>query len=116
MSHTEGKLSVCSEDGTLIRQANGDAIADTLWSSGFDEANARRLVACWNALLPVPTEWLEQYNRDPNVDSVITENAKLRIERDELVKALRDVAENRGMSSARYREIKNMLAKYTEQS
>jgi hypothetical protein len=77
MSHTEGKLSVCSEDGTLIRQANGDAIADTLWSSGFDEANARRLVACWNYCIGMSIEHLEA-KHDWKIEArVLTKNGEL---------------------------------------
>lgn len=89
MSAYTGKLK---HEGHYILEEDGGAIGVF---GGTDPANAIRLVACWNALTQVPTEWLEQYNRDPNVDSVvdsiITENDKLRIERDELVALLYDL-------------------------
>lgn len=47
------------------------------------KANARRIVACVNALEGVPTEWLESYTAG-NVENVLQENARLKQERDEL--------------------------------
>lgn len=59
MKHTKGKLEV---DGMFIQDEEGWCIADLTGSSKDDEEvedNARRLVACWNALEGVPTDWLE---------------------------------------------------------
>lgn len=55
-------------------------------------ADARRIVACVNALEGVPTEWLESYTTG-NVENVLQENARLKQERDEavaLVEVMRD--------------------------
>lgn len=50
------------------------------------EANARRIVACVNALAGVPTEWLEGFTLS-NIDNVVQENAGLKQQRDELLAA-----------------------------
>lgn len=133
MSHTEGKLI---QKGNFAYQ-----LMHAGWRKGeeqfknrlsfqvyadkdageTDEDITRRLVACWNALMPVPTEWLEQYNRDPNVDSVvdsiITENDKLRIERDELVGILRRTVKYANRKPFNLtKEIDAVLTKYQEAS
>lgn len=49
-AHTEGRLVV---SGNIVRGADGNgAIADT-------SADARRLAACWNACIGVPTDVIE---------------------------------------------------------
>lgn len=50
------------------------------------KANARRIVACVNALAGVPTEWLEGFTLS-NIDNVVQENARLKQQRDELLAA-----------------------------
>jgi hypothetical protein len=50
----------------------------------------RRIVACVNALSGVPTDWLENYTAG-NVENVIQENARLTLQRDELLAALKDL-------------------------
>jgi hypothetical protein len=49
--HTKGKLTeIHGPDGTSLN----DEFRET-----FSEADARRLVACWNRLLPFSTEQIE---------------------------------------------------------
>ena len=59
--HTEGPLHVIkSRYGWFINAAPSDSgYADCICPVPTGEANARRLVACWNALEGVPTEFLE---------------------------------------------------------
>lgn len=61
MSHTKGKLKA---DGDWIGlESDGDvtvAYIDASDDEETNEANARRLVVCWNALEPYPTELIEK--------------------------------------------------------
>jgi hypothetical protein len=84
MSHTQGKLivrggySIYTEDGTI-------PIADacvTASKKTNDEANARRLVACWNACDILPTETLEIMGNLS--DAIGSEFNKIKAERDSL--------------------------------
>jgi len=92
MGHTEGKVEYQERSDAythIIRGEGYKMIACTpQGSSGTEEADARRLVACWNALDGVPTEWLENYVAG-GAENLLQENAALIKERDELVKALR---------------------------
>ncbi len=97
MSHTEGKLKA---DGALIKNQNGEMVAATEGSQSNHEANARRLVACWNALLPFTTEQVEN-----GIDLV-----KLMQERDELLATLRDLYLNGNAEN-----VESILAKYEEE-
>lgn len=89
--HTQGRLTVnpirldqiCTEDGSAcIAVANRDG-AHPLTVM----ANARRLVACWNACLPIPDEHLdllaEHYEHQKQ------EIVKLQAQRDELLALVR---------------------------
>lgn len=83
MDHTQGKLAANRD---WIGREVGGIVAII---GGFDgvtnEANARRLVACWNALEGVPTEWLENYV-SKDVINVIQENAKFRKAAEDLIR------------------------------
>lgn len=58
MSHTQGKLSVDAHKNIVAE--GGGLVAFPGIAAGFDqEANARRLVACWNACEGISTEELE---------------------------------------------------------
>ena len=57
------------------------------------DANARRIVACVNALAGVPTEWLEKFSVDGS-ENVAQENARLTKQRDELLEALQRLIGN----------------------
>ena len=58
--HTPGRLTVSKRPREIV-DANGMFVADcsTVMQHGRDRGNARRLVACWNALEGIPTEQLE---------------------------------------------------------
>lgn len=57
MSHTKGKLTA---KGDLVCDSSGDGLWDYHEKSQEEnEANARRLVACWNACDGMSTELLE---------------------------------------------------------
>lgn len=68
--HTQGELKYASEsinpDWAVVTDANGSVVAnvpDVVSAPAMRqmpaEANARRLVACWNACQSIPTEALE---------------------------------------------------------
>jgi hypothetical protein len=63
MSHTEGKLHYQEESDVythIIRSEQNKYVASCpQGSGGTNEADARRFVACWNALLPFTTEQIE---------------------------------------------------------
>jgi hypothetical protein len=83
--HTEGKLML---DRTSLCDKRGILVAWTETSSRSDEeneANARRLVACWNACGNIPTKWLESVSEELSVRSF----AQTIQERDELLAVLR---------------------------
>lgn len=78
MSHTEGKLKYARRkrlDGmysTELFDENGETVATAAWypvktengTTTNREANARRLVACWNACEIFSTEDIERANED----------------------------------------------------
>lgn len=81
MSHTEGKLT-----------ARGDFVCDSngyrLWDYHYDnEANTHRIIACWNALDGVPTEWLEKYV-GTGLKNIIQQNTDLIRKEEELTERL----------------------------
>lgn len=96
-SHTEGLLEVqplqssLGADIALVSPGNGFVVAviqfdpdiqesdepdaDTVIRQPFDEPNARRLAACWNACLGIPTELLESL--DPGeLDAAVNDPAR----------------------------------------
>jgi len=81
MSAYTGKLR---NEGHYILEEDGGAIG---LFGGTDPANARRLVACWNAMLPFTTEQIEQ--NEAYLSDLIQERDALVKERDELVRVLR---------------------------
>lgn len=101
MKHTPGRLYIRTNrhpntDGTpwgwvdlyepgSMRQASPEGIQAT-WSRGQQsEANARRLVACWNACEGIDTEYLE------GNDSLPHYARRLMAQRDELLQALKQM-------------------------
>lgn len=94
MSHTQGKLVASDPSDALhpIRKATsgiwplGRVIADVGYADTEEEntANARRLVACWNAADGIPTEELEAA-ADGRLLNIFEGLIR---ERDELMKAL----------------------------
>lgn len=86
--HTQGRL--IARGGYSIYADDGKTpVADTCLTNsvpGNDEANARRLVACWNACEGLPTAWIEGGAAD------ILEHAKsLKSQRDELLATLKEL-------------------------
>ena len=90
--HTKGRLTLFTQRDVIeIQDADGDARRPIVHWMGFDpsnrslserKANARRLVACWNAcdVMADPEEEIAQ----------VMENVRVaRKERDELIAALR---------------------------
>lgn len=59
--HDEGKLKVDEVHGHVgVRRVSDEAPFCELWAgSGSRPGNARRLVACWNAAIGLPTDMLE---------------------------------------------------------
>lgn len=93
MSHTQTKLRVGDKYKTDIFAGRaGHAIARTVnpQATGEDEANARRLVACWNACLGASTEFIEGLGKlDENEVSLYEK--KLVSQRNELLEALKEI-------------------------
>jgi hypothetical protein len=96
MSHTQGKLVLAehTDDRCAIRSETpvapgmlGKIVADVGYSGSDDKdaANARRLVACWNAAIGIPTEELEAA-ADGRLLNIFE---GLISERDELLEALK---------------------------
>ena len=80
VEHTTGRLVHVTEDGTLgtIDDEHGQPVAQTMQRAGDPmhrerQANARRIVACWNACI------------------CISDPESLRTQRDELAKALQEL-------------------------
>jgi hypothetical protein len=92
MSHTEGKLTV--HNAMRIKDENGVSVATLAISPNSDEiseANARRLVACWNACAGIPTDALETHDIFCAQTNVGLKNTELKQERDEALDVLRTV-------------------------
>ena len=96
--HTPGRLAV--RGGYSIYTTDGTPVADTCLTASIpdnDEANARRLVACWNACEGIQTELLEHYYGDRGGLDAALDQASLRDhttavqQRDELLAALKMV-------------------------
>jgi hypothetical protein len=95
--HTQGLLRV-PDDGTVgsIETEDGTPIGHTFQVSAHDQgigspirrANARRLVACWNACEGISTENLEE--NQPIKELATNYNTVIR-QRDQLLKALESV-------------------------
>ena len=89
MEHTTGKLTF---RGFSIYAADGKTpVADTCLNASVaqhDVANARRLVACWNACDGIPTKWLEGGAAD-----ILEYSKALKAQRDELLAALERMCE-----------------------
>ena len=73
--YPNGQTSICTHTGTGWREV------------AKAEADARRLVACWNACLEVPTELLENLADDGATIAPIYRD--LIVQRDELLAALK---------------------------
>lgn len=84
-------------DGAAIRDSNGNAVADDGSSHGeygqtLRGANARRLVACWNAFDRMPTNDIEQLaDIGQGVLNLVVVAHDLKAERDALEQHLRAV-------------------------
>jgi hypothetical protein len=93
--HGSGQLTLFTQYGDHeIRGKAGELIAV---SASHQHANARRMVACWNACRGVSIDWLEGRAEgmqddsapiDELVDSGITKEFDLTAQRDELLAAL----------------------------
>jgi hypothetical protein len=101
--HIEGPLTVAESydnDGcteTVLRGLDGRAAVAVVLdfgpnNPGMREANARRLVACWKAMIGVPTEWLESFAIS-NAENEAQENARLVVQNATLIRALKDISE-----------------------
>lgn len=61
--HTQGRLAYVErgdEYQRTLRDDNGNAVAILCSDAPVQKADARRLAACWNACIDIPTEALEQ--------------------------------------------------------
>jgi hypothetical protein len=88
--HTQGLLVASEPSDTLhaIRDTKGRVVADVGYSgtNAGDIANARRIVACWNACDGIDTQYLESYGL-PDFAQKISD---LAAQRDELLADLED--------------------------
>lgn len=94
--HTKGRLRLeQSKSGQrfLYSDAHRDPLCGVLRATVTltpeeGEANARRLVACWNACIGIPTEYVEAAT---GVGDISAFRQRTAAERDELLAALRDL-------------------------
>lgn len=96
MTHTKGKLHYqegADEYTHVLRDETNWIVAYAPQdSSGKARADARRLVACWNAMQPVSTGWIEKFNRG-SVENILCENALLREELNKALAVLKQLTE-----------------------
>lgn len=93
--HTPGRLSFEKYEGACYfngKQQDGYAIKGLEMVPDYEhpmhtEANARRLVACWNACEGIPTEVLEAQQAG-GLPWHVADQIEQRIQRDELLAAL----------------------------
>lgn len=93
--HTPGLLHVDPKRSLRIATDQDESLASTGTSDVLRdswEANARRLVACWNACEMVSTEDLEALTRPGDVSWAGTIDRLVR-ERDELLEALKRIVD-----------------------
>ena len=130
--HTQGLMKVHTEnaDGWPLLMIGGRIVANVNAESGVDttkapsiafkpmpaEANARRLVACWNALEKVDTDVLESLTLPGDVSWALAINT-LAKERDEMLTELRsalELIESQGITEGdTVRGIRSAIAKVT---
>lgn len=109
MSKTEGKIEL--RDSYPNCMLSGERIM----GSAAYEADARRLVACWNAMLPFTTEQIEQ--NEAYLSDLIQERDALVKERDELISILRRTVKYANRKPFNLtKEIDAVLTKYPEAS
>jgi hypothetical protein len=117
MSHTEGRL-VVDDDNSIIDE-EGYLVADVIgvWKSDEEiKANARRLVACWNAFEGCATGRIEEEGDVLcMVTSVAVKNRQLTQERDEALDVLRELAHGKYTNELGNRAVA-LLAKHKEPS
>ena len=109
MSHVEGRLKA---DGDWIG-LESDSDATVAYIDAFDdeeinEANARRLAACWNACESFTTEFLEDF---PKTINTVLNFGTLKQDRDELRKAAEEVLkiwEGKGRTDMYGRVMENL--------
>jgi hypothetical protein len=102
MNHTQTKLRVGEKYKTdIFADRAGHAIARTVnpQTEVEDEANARRLVACWNAFEGVLTEDVEAIT---GMDKFIVDFNATKAQRNELLEALKDLLFQVDDHSAKY--------------
>ena len=94
--HIQGRLEYgedCDSEWWIARVGSTEQIAYTVpVRPGVARANARRLVACWNALQDFSTEALE--HRSHLLKAEDDQIAMLTTQRDELLEALKKTAEH----------------------
>jgi hypothetical protein len=96
--HTQGPL-VVKKAGTCayyIESTNGKGrIARieilNMPTEAEDEANASRLVACWNACLSIDTETIERLAGDDFIEHLISLNELLTSQRNDLLETLANI-------------------------
>lgn len=94
--YTPGKLTqeqggeIISESGWVIADVD-DHTGSQGWEPGWQEANARRLVACWNALQGIPIEDIERADLAGVTGRVGERLAALRANNAELLAALEEI-------------------------
>ena len=83
--HTPGRLKAIKH--SIYSDDDGHSVAMTflISQSEHDEANARRLVACWNACEGLDTETLE---KEPQMKNWVASYLERTRQRDELLAAL----------------------------
>lgn len=87
--HTKEPWEVVGKQGYTVWAGDEIIVSSNLVrGSKTGKANARRIVACVNALEGVPTDFLEKYKR-LDAENLAQENAHLKQQRDELLAVLK---------------------------
>ena len=84
--HTPGRIRYDYEPGYCGELIASNGITIATFTDEPSEADARRLVACWNLLAPFTTEQIEAFQADV---------LALAAQRDELLAALKRIADPR---------------------
>jgi hypothetical protein len=86
--HTKGRLNLNQPNKrcrVLIRGGDDRRVIATVEAHSENDPDARRLVACWNALVGVDTDFIERVTQSPGFTII----EHLLRDRDELIGALR---------------------------
>lgn len=122
--HTQGRLYFLQKYPSVLHAKQGShgrrvCCTESFGDKDENEANARRLAACWNACQAIPTEILERYYGDQGGIDEALEEASLRdhvnlyVQRNELLEALKKAVDRQGFTNDELITARALIAKAT---